>query len=155
MKPYDSDYDESDNEAADIARHERADDSRDRRKDDDIVKEDWVGGMMHPFTPMGRIAGRWPGNETDEEIEQALNMTNARTSHSQAFDSHYGDEHLIKLTDAEEVMPIFDVLSRLWAEGYRTCEQDGNWHLFRKDGEGIAIGKTFRDLCVNIVLAGL
>lgn len=72
------------------------------------------------------------------------------------FDGHYGgDDKLIKLTDADEVMPIFDVLPRLWSEGYRTCEQDGEWHLFRKDGEGIAIGKTFRDLCVNILLAGL
>jgi len=72
------------------------------------------------------------------------------------FDGNYGgDDKLIKLTDAQEVLPIFDVLPRLWSDGYRTCEQDGNWHLFRKDGEGIATGKTFRDLCVNIVLAGL
>jgi hypothetical protein len=72
------------------------------------------------------------------------------------FDGHHeGDGHLIKLIDAEEVMPIFDVLPRLWAEGYKTREQEGEWHLFRKDGEGIAIGKTFRDLCVNILLAGL
>lgn len=72
------------------------------------------------------------------------------------FDGHCGgDDKLIKLTDADEVMPILDVLPRLWGEGYRTCEQDGEWHLFRKDGEGIVLGKTFRDLCVNILLAGL
>lgn len=54
-----------------------------------------------------------------------------------------------------EVYPIFDILPRLWSAGYTTCEQDGRWHLFRKDGEGVVSGVTFRDLCVNIVLCGI
>lgn len=66
-----------------------------------------------------------------------------------------GGDKLIKLTDTEEVLPIFDVLPRLWSAGYTTREQDGEWNLFRKDGEAITTGKTFRDLCVNILLAGL
>ena len=71
------------------------------------------------------------------------------------FDGHYsGDDKLIKLTDTEEMMPIFDILPRLLLAGHKLREQDGEWHLFRADGEGLAAGRTFRGLCVNIVLAG-
>jgi hypothetical protein len=45
-----------------------------------------INGNPFPDTPMGRIAGRWPGNETDEEIEQALNMTNERKNITQPAD---------------------------------------------------------------------
>jgi hypothetical protein len=45
-----------------------------------------INGNPFPGTPMGRIAGRWPGNETDEEIEQALNMTNERKNITQPPD---------------------------------------------------------------------
>lgn len=54
-----------------------------------------------------------------------------------------------------DVYPIFDVLPRLWAAGYKTKEQDGEWWLFRSDGEGICSGRDFRGLCVNIILAGI
>ena len=54
-----------------------------------------------------------------------------------------------------DVYPVFDTLQRLWCDGYVTKEQDGEWWLFRKDGEGIVSGGDFRGLCVNIVLAGL
>lgn len=54
-----------------------------------------------------------------------------------------------------DLYPVFDILERLYREGYYTSEQDGQWWLWRKDGEGIACGRTFRGLCVNIVLAGL
>lgn len=62
---------------------------------------------------------------------------------------------LPNLVDADTFMPIFDVLPRLWATGHRIAEQDGEWCLFDKTGEGIAVGATFRRLCVNIILAGL
>lgn len=72
------------------------------------------------------------------------------------YDGAYGgDQKFIRLTDTDEMIPIFDVLQRLWSEGCTTREQDGEWHLFRQDGEGMAVGKTFRDLCVNILLAGI
>lgn len=51
--------------------------------------------------------------------------------------------------------PIFDILPRLWASGFKTVEQDGEWHLFEKGGDGLMTGKTFRELCVNIVLGGM
>ena len=54
-----------------------------------------------------------------------------------------------------DVYPVFDVLPRLWAAGYKTKEQDGEWWLFRDDGEGICSGRDFRGLCVNILLAGI
>lgn len=53
------------------------------------------------------------------------------------------------------LFPIFDILERLWRAGYTTVEQDGRWWLFAATGEGIMSGSTFRDLCVNIVLAGI
>jgi hypothetical protein len=55
----------------------------------------------------------------------------------------------------ETFYPIFDILPRLWKEGYKTIEQDGRWWLFDKGGEGVISGETFKDLCVNIILAGL
>lgn len=50
---------------------------------------------------------------------------------------------------------IFDILERLWVAGFETIHQDRRWHLFAPDGEGIISGKTFRELCVNIVLEGI
>ena len=72
------------------------------------------------------------------------------------YDGTYGgDQKFIRLVDIDEVLPILGVLPRLWATGHKTVEQDGLWHLFDKDGEGIATGTTFRGLCVNILLMGI
>jgi hypothetical protein len=54
-----------------------------------------------------------------------------------------------------EMYPVFDILQRLWASGHKTVEQDAHWWLFDKAGEFKSCGRTFRELCVNIVLAGL
>lgn len=54
----------------------------------------------------------------------------------------------------DEFYPIFDILPELWNKGYTTVEQEGLWHLFDKHGEGVLSGKDFRQLCINIVLAG-
>lgn len=51
--------------------------------------------------------------------------------------------------------PIFDILERLLSTGHEIKKQDDLWHLFRGDGEGLMTGRTFRELCVNIVLAGM
>jgi hypothetical protein len=56
---------------------------------------------------------------------------------------------------SRELYPVFDILQRLWASGHKTVEQDGQWWLFDKSGEGKTCGRTFREMCVNIVLAGL
>lgn len=66
-----------------------------------------------------------------------------------------GRGDLVKIVDADFLVPILDILPRLWSRGFRTSEQDGRWWLWRSDGEGIVSGATFRELCVNIVLAGL
>ena len=68
---------------------------------------------------------------------------------------HSGDHEYIELVDVDRVLPILDILPRLWATGHRVAEQDGEWVLFDKTGEGLAVGATFRALCVNIILAGL
>lgn len=65
------------------------------------------------------------------------------------------EEAAQKWNDRADAYPIFDVLPRLWAEGYKTKEQDGEWWLFRADGEGVCGGSDFRGLCVNIILAGI
>ena len=51
--------------------------------------------------------------------------------------------------------PVFDILERLYRDGYYHNEQDGRWWLFDKNGDGVITGQTFRGLCVNIVLMGL
>lgn len=66
------------------------------------------------------------------------------------------DEDAVKQwEDRPDIYPVFDILPRLWASGHVTKEQDGEWWLFRDDGEGLISGKDFRGLCVNIVLAGI
>lgn len=71
------------------------------------------------------------------------------------WDGNWGcEDKLMQLVDVERFMPILDILPRLWAKGWKTVEQDGEWWLFGEDGEDIDRGRTFRELCVNIVLAG-
>lgn len=51
--------------------------------------------------------------------------------------------------------PIFDILPRLWASGHRTYERhNGEWVLASAT-KTLMAGKTFRELCVNIVLGGM
>lgn len=72
------------------------------------------------------------------------------------FDGHHdGDGGLVKLVDSNQVLPVLDLLPRLWETGHVTKEQDGQWWLFDKTGEGVIAGSSFRDLCLNIVLAGI
>lgn len=66
-----------------------------------------------------------------------------------------GSEVADSLVDANTFMPIFDVLERLWSDGYKTKKQDGRWWLFKPSGDGVVSGRSFRELCVNIILAGL
>jgi len=71
------------------------------------------------------------------------------------YDGTYGgDEEFIRLADIDEMLPILDILPRLWATGHKIVEQFELWHLLDKDGNVIVTGKTFRELCVNILLAG-
>ena len=51
---------------------------------------------------------------------------------------------------AEEMKNAIDCLPLVWSEGYATREQDGEWHLFRSDGEGILVANSFRELCLAI-----
>ena len=70
---------------------------------------------------------------------------------------HDGDDQLIELIDAEKFMSIFDTLPRLCDKGYTIVpDENGTWRLMDSDGVSIVTsGRTFRELCVNIVLAGL
>ena len=71
------------------------------------------------------------------------------------YDGTYsGDDHLRVLVDRDSLMPILDILPRLWSTGHTTVEQDGKWWLFDSRGEGLTFGTDFRDLCINIILAG-
>jgi hypothetical protein len=56
-----------------------------------------------------------------------------------------------------DMWPVFDVLDRLYRDGYRIIQTDpgGGFYLANSDGGVEMTGDTFRDLCVNIVLAGL
>lgn len=56
----------------------------------------------------------------------------------------------------DDLYPVFDILPRLWASGYETRKhEDGGWMLYTRHGEPVVDGHSFRELCVNIVLAGL
>jgi hypothetical protein len=56
-----------------------------------------------------------------------------------------------------EMYPVFDTLDRLMRKGYQVkqpFDKDG-FYLLNAAGGIEATGSSFRDLCVNIVLAGL
>ena len=53
---------------------------------------------------------------------------------------------------ATDLYPVFDILQELLHRGATIKEQDGRWHLFAKNGEGIISGRTFREMCVNLLL---
>ncbi len=56
-----------------------------------------------------------------------------------------------------DMWPVFDVLDRLYRDGYRIIQTDpsGRFYLANSDGVVEISGETFRKLCVNIVMAGL
>jgi hypothetical protein len=80
----------------------------------------------------------WPGQYKKCDVQLAWEMYQIGRSQAQ-----------------RELYPVFDSLQRLWASGHVTTEQNGQWWLFDEAGEGKSYGRTFRELCVNIVLAGL
>jgi hypothetical protein len=55
----------------------------------------------------------------------------------------------------DDVLPILDVLPRLWDAGFKTRKTAGRWVLLSRDGVQVCAGDTFRALCVNVLLAGL
>lgn len=56
---------------------------------------------------------------------------------------------------SDRFMPIFDILPRLWRDGYTAELRGEDWVLRSPDYDVVAQGVSFRGLCVNIVLAGL
>ena len=56
-----------------------------------------------------------------------------------------------------EMYPVFDTLDRLYRDGYgiHKLMSEGAFYLVDRRGEIVMSGKSFRELCVNIVLAGL
>jgi len=56
----------------------------------------------------------------------------------------------------DDVVPVLDVLPRLWGDGFKTrMEIGGRWGLVSRDGVVVCSGESFRALCVNVLLAGL
>ena len=53
---------------------------------------------------------------------------------------------------AQNLFPVFNILQELLHYGATIKEQDGRWHLFAKNGEGIVSGTTLREMCANLVL---
>ena len=53
---------------------------------------------------------------------------------------------------APNLYPVFDILESLLHRGCSIQEQDGRWWIFDDTGEGVISGKTFREMCVNLVL---
>ena len=73
-------------------------------------------------------------------------------------------EHLISFARNPKDMPetrtdfaVFDTLDRLMREGYtiRIGAVSQTFYIANKKGGQVISGRSFRDLCFNIVLAGL
>jgi hypothetical protein len=62
---------------------------------------------------------------------------------------------MMEMDDRPDLFPVFDTIDRLLKDGHYFHHQDGKLWLWNAEGEGVAYGETFRELCVNIVLMGL
>jgi hypothetical protein len=85
--------------------------------------------------------------------QDIIESWNAQADEHNQWD-YLGDDEKIEFAISLSY-PIFDILPRLWTAGYKTVEQDDKWWLFEPSGDGVVSGATFRDLCVNIILAGV
>jgi hypothetical protein len=54
-----------------------------------------------------------------------------------------------------ELFPVFDILDRLYREGWTVEMRIDRFFIFDESAKLRASGATFRDLCTNIVLMGL
>jgi len=53
----------------------------------------------------------------------------------------------------ESVVPGLDILQKHMEKGAYIAQQDGEWHLFAKDGVGIVSGSSIRNLIINLVFS--
>jgi hypothetical protein len=51
----------------------------------------------------------------------------------------------------ENAVPSIDLLQARFERGQKLAMQDGKWHLFDKEGEGVTSGKTLRDILLNLI----
>jgi hypothetical protein len=48
--------------------------------------------------------------------------------------------------------PVLDgILTEFIVQGAKIKKQDGQWHLFAKDGEGLAEGETISKMLMNLI----
>lgn len=51
----------------------------------------------------------------------------------------------------ENAVPSVDLLQARLEAGCEIAHQDGTWHLFDKDGEGVTSGRSLRDILLNLI----
>lgn len=51
----------------------------------------------------------------------------------------------------KEILPSLDLLQTRLERGEYLEHQDGRWHLFDKDGEGVASGASLRGLLIELI----
>jgi len=44
-----------------------------------------------------------------------------------------------------------ELLEARLSEGCKIEHQDGKWHIFEADGEGVCSGETIRELLINLI----
>ena len=62
---------------------------------------------------------------------------------------------ITKYVAPDRVFPVFDRLDFLLSNGHTITKEKEYWRLRNKHGKLILTGTTYRDLCINIALAGL
>ncbi len=97
--------------------------------------EEWVKAEMRMPTDRNAAIGENEGKYCVTNVQTAWNAWERAT---------------------QELLPIFETLGQFIKDGcYIKTQDDGEGErfcLFARDGEDMASGKTFRELCVNIVL---
>lgn len=52
---------------------------------------------------------------------------------------------------SRNLIPSLDLLQARLERGEYLAKQDGEWHLFEADGEGVTSGGSLREILINLI----
>lgn len=53
--------------------------------------------------------------------------------------------------EIQKISAVFEILPSLLDADCKIAKQDGKWCIFKKDGDGLVSGVTFREMCEKLL----
>jgi hypothetical protein len=113
--------------------------------DDSGIAVEILGGSP------GIFSAGWSGTRDNETNRKIIDRWTELIDAELTSDEKASEEKQV------EMFPVFDTLDRLYRDGFKVIRnfRNGRFILMETGGKVVMTGSSFRDLCVNIVLAGL